>query len=321
MQFGSLVGARAIALAFCVLMSIPLCAQTAPLTTADTFEEEFDTLSLIQLIDSLLLLEASRTSQISLHFGYTSEVSNAGRTLEVKQYGFNPGISYFHKSGIYADVSGYWNSQFNPNYDLTVMSVGYLGLISPKLSFSVAYDHSFFTDNDPEFDLPPRVLELLLPPVLNNSLSGGLDLDLGFIESGVDYAWLFGDESAHRLQWSISGDIKKRNILKMDRIALRPSISLLYGNQDIISISYSRDAFAATRFPFVISKENAFGLMNYQLSLPIQLTKNPFHLVFDYNYNIPQSLPGEKYEYENNSFFSIDLYYTFGIGPKKSIFE
>lgn len=327
MQIVNLVSARALALAFSVLMGISLNAQHFPLTKTSSlidhsaFEEEFDTLSLFQLIDSLLLLEASRSSQFSIHFGYTSEVSNAGRTLEVKQFGFNPGISYFHKSGVYADVSGYWNSQLDPNYDLTVISLGYLGLISQKFSFSVSYDHSFFTDNDPQFDLPPRVLELLLPPILNNSLTGGLDLDLGFIEGSVDYGFLFNDKSAHRLQWSITGDLKKRNILKLDRVAVRPAVSLLYGNQDIISISYSRDAFTATRFPFVINKENAFGLMNYQLSLPLLLTKKPFHLVFEYNYNIPQSLPGEKYQYQNNSFFSIDLYYTFGIGPKKSIFE
>jgi len=61
--------------------------------------------------------------------------------------------------------------------------------------------------------------------------------------------------------------------------------------------------------------------MNYQFSAPISFVKGKFQLVGEYNYNIPESLPGENFEYENNSFFSLDLYYTFGIGSKKSIFE
>lgn len=315
------VYARAYALAFCLLMSMPLDAQDAAYVANDDPVDELDTLSLFQLIDSLLVLESARGSLFSLHFGYTSEVSHAGRTLEIKQYGFNPGISYFHKSGLYADVSGYWNSQLDPKYDLTVLSVGYLGFLSKRLSYTVSYDHSFFTETDPNLDLPPRIVELLLPPILNNTLALGLDLDFNHLELSTDYAWLFNDESAQRLQFALTGDFKKYGFWFLDRISLRPSANVLLGNQDIISISYSPDALADRRFPFLIEQSNAFGVMNYQLSLPISLSKDQFQLVFDYNYNIPQSLPGEKFQYENNSFFSVDLYYSFAIGSKKSIFE
>ncbi len=315
------VCARAYALAFCLLLSIPLCSQDTDLWLDEEPIDDLDTLSLFQLIDSLILLEASRTSQFSLHIGYTSEVSNAGRTLEVKQYGFNPGISYFHKSGIYADVTGYWNSQVDPSYDLTVVSVGYLGALSKVFTYTVSYDHSFFTEPNPELDLPPWIIELLLPPLLTNTISGGLDADFNHIEFSTDYAFLFNEESAHRLQFALTGDFKKSGFWFLDRVSLRPSASILWGNQDIISVSYSPNTLADTRFPFVIEESNAFGVMNYQLSVPLSLSKGKFLLVFDYNYNIPQSLPGERYEYDNNSFFSVDLYYSFAIGSKKSIFE
>ena len=329
MHYLSSACARASALAFCLFLSISGYAQRPPAVvndsidlTAETYFEDLDTLSILQLIDSLLLLEAaSLKSQFSLHFGYTSEVSNAGRNLDIKQYGFSPGITYFHRSGVYADLTGYWNSQLDPKYDLTVFSIGYLGIISKKLSYSFSYDHSFFTDSDPDIDLPPAIIELLLPPVLNNTLSTGLDVDFDFIEASIDYSWLFNEESSHRLQFAITGDLKKKDIWFLDRASLRPTISALLGNQDIVNISFSRDLIAERRFPFRIDKANEFGVLNYQLSVPLALTKNKFQLILDYNYNLPQSLPGENFEYENNSFFSIDLYYTFGIGPKKSIFE
>jgi len=278
-------------------------------------------LQLFQLIDSLLALESIQRSQFSLHLGYISEVSNAGRTLAVKQYGFNPGISYFHKSGGYIDVTGYWNSDLDPRYDLTVVGLGYIGFLSPKLSYSISYDHSFFTETEVELDLPQWVIDQLLPPILNNSLSGRVNLDFGPIETGIDYSWLFNDESAHRFQWRLTGDLKKYGWLGMDRVALRPAFEMLYGNLDIFSVSYSREAFVQKRFPYLINKKNEFGLMNYRFRLPLGLTKNPFQLIFEYNYNIPVSLPGEDFEYPSNSYFSVDLYYNFAIGSKKSIFE
>ena len=314
------------ALVIAAILSAPICAQSSFIASVDSSltelpEEDLDTLLLFQLIDSLIMLESSRTSQLSLHLGYISEVSNAGRTLDVQQFGFNPGISYFHKSGIYGDVTGYWNSDLDPRYDLTVVALGYIGFLSPKLSYSVSYDHSFFTETEIDLDLPMWVIDLLLPPILNNSLSGGLTLDFGSIETGVDYSWLFNNESAHRLQWRLTGDLKKYGWLGMDKVSIRPAFGMLLGNLDVISVNLSREAFIQHRFPFLINRKNEFGLMNYRFRLPLALTKNHFQLIFEYNYNIPVSLPGEEFEYPNNSFFSVDLYYHFAIGSKKSIFE
>jgi len=280
-----------------------------------------DTLQLFQLIDSLLEMEQLRSSQFALHLGYISEVSNAGRTLDVKQYGFNPGISYFHKSGLYADITGYWNSDLDPHYDLTVTTIGFIGFLTPKLSYSLGYDHSFFTDTDAESDLPQWVVDMLLPPVLNNSLSAGLDLDLGPIETGVGYSWLFNEESAHRLHGRLTGDLKKYQWLGFDRIGIRPAVEVLFGSAEVISVTFSREAFMQKRFPYRLNNTSEFGLMNYRFRVPLSMTKNRFQFIVEYNYNIPVTLPGEDFDYPNNSFFSVDLYYTFAIAPKKGIFE
>ena len=308
------------------MVSVSAQGQGALLASVDSTEleltiEDLDTLSLFQLIDSLLEMESIRSSQFSLHIGYISEVSNAGRTLDIKQYGFNPGISYFHKSGAYADVTGFWNSDLDPHYDLTLVSVGYIGFLSPKLSYSLSYDHSFFTDNEIDLDFPDWVVDMLLPPVLNNSFSGGLVLDFGPIETAVDYSWLFNEESAHRARWRINGDLKKYGWLGMDKISLRPAFETLFGNADVISVTFSREAFIQKRFPYLIASDNEFGLMNYRFRMPLAVAKAPFQLIVEYNYNIPVALPGEDFEYPNNSFFSIDLYYNFSVGAKKSIFE
>src|SRR5688572_2481757 len=62
-----------------------------------------DTLSIVDLIDSLLMLEDDLSSQFAVRVGYNSNVLSAGRTLGIENFGLAPGISYYHKSGLYAD--------------------------------------------------------------------------------------------------------------------------------------------------------------------------------------------------------------------------
>ncbi|GJM29901.1 MAG: hypothetical protein DHS20C17_25360 [Cyclobacteriaceae bacterium] len=307
-------------------VTLPGYAQSKETASVDSvslilLDDDLDSLHLFQLIDSLLELDLLRASQFSIHLGYVSEVSNAGRTLDVKQYGFNPGITYFHKSGVFADVTGYWNSDLDPHYDLTVVSMGYIGFLTPKLTYNISYDHSFFTDSEVNLDLPEWVVDLLLPPILNNSVSTGIDLDLGGIETGIDYSWLFNQESAHRIHWRLTGDLKKYSWLGADRISFRPAFEMLFGSSDVISVTFSREAFIQNRFPYRINSSNEFGLMNYRFRVPLSITKKRFQFIVEYNYNIPVTLPGEDFDYPNNSFFSMDLYYNFAFGSKKSIFD
>ncbi len=73
-----------------------------------------DSLSIFSLIDSLLQNSDVNASQLALRMTYNSNVMSTGRTLGIQNFGLAPGISYYHKSGLYADVSGYWSKHFNP---------------------------------------------------------------------------------------------------------------------------------------------------------------------------------------------------------------
>ena len=57
-------------------------------------------------------------SQLAVRLSYNSNVLSAGRTLGIENFGLAPGLSYYHKSGLYADVSGYWSKDFDPSYYL-----------------------------------------------------------------------------------------------------------------------------------------------------------------------------------------------------------
>src|SRR5690349_516475 len=72
-----------------------------------------DTLSIVDLIDSLLTLDDELKSQLAVRVGYNSNVLEAGRTLGIENFGLSPAISYYHKSGLYADLTGYWSKDFD----------------------------------------------------------------------------------------------------------------------------------------------------------------------------------------------------------------
>src|SRR5690349_679100 len=94
--------------------------QTLPGDSVLTFS---DSLNIFNLIDSLISLEGNIIhSQLAVRLAYNSNVLYTGRTLGIDQFGLSPGVSYYHKSGLYADVSCFWSKDFDPKYYLTILS-------------------------------------------------------------------------------------------------------------------------------------------------------------------------------------------------------
>ncbi len=106
-----------------------------------------DSASFMQLLDDLMG-EKYIKSSFSTRIGYSGQITNAGRTIGINQYGFNAGVSYYHKSGFFADVSGYWNSDRVPNYNTTIIDVGYMGNFAPNWSYWASYSHYFYTKTE-----------------------------------------------------------------------------------------------------------------------------------------------------------------------------
>jgi len=97
-----------------------------------------NSVSILDLIDSLLAFDPNY-SQLSVRFGYTSRILNAGRDLGINQYGFSGALAYYHKSGVFGEVSGYWNSDVSPKFNPVITSLGYLGSIKSKFSYIVSH--------------------------------------------------------------------------------------------------------------------------------------------------------------------------------------
>lgn len=277
-----------------------------------TFE---DSLSIFTLIDSLLQYGDAGGSQLAFRLTYNSNVMSTGRTLGIRNFGLAPGISYYHKSGLYADLSGYWSRDFDPSYYLTVASFGYMRDFSRHFSFLAGYDRYFYRVGENNY----------LP--YSNALSISPSLELKPFSLSVSYSFYFGDAFAHRIMPGINVILEKKKFLNIDRIAITPAFFILLGDETITELEYVAPKSVAeavenyrkygTRFGVALHDKKVFGLMNYAFSIPLSVNHKNWGFAFSYTYNIPKALPGEPLTLAESSYFSGSLTYFIGLKRNK----
>lgn len=261
-----------------------------------------DSLSIFSMIDSLLQMGDLNSSQLAVRLSYNSNVLSAGRTLGIENFGLAPGISYYHKSRLYADVSGYWSNDFNPSYYLTVVSLGYMHTFTKHFSVMGGYDHYFYNFGD-DIYIPYR-----------NALSITPIFDVKSLTLSLNYSFYFGDAYANRIMPGLTWVLSKKKWLGLDRISLSPSFYTLFGDETItdLELLWPRTLAEAIQnrrkygriVALVEHNKRVFGVMNYAFSAPLSVALKNWSFVFTYTYNIPRALPGEPLTLEESSYLS-----------------
>ena len=280
-----------------------------------------DSASFLQLLDDLMENKYIKSS-FSTRLGYSGQITNAVRTIGINQYGLNAGISYYHKSGVFADVSGYWNSDQVPNYNTTIVDIGYMGNFTPNWSYWASYNHYFFPESE--------VSDATFP--FTDALNASSNYYIKKLSFGIDYSYSFGSDAAHRIRLNTSYSIAKNDWWIFDRVSLSPNLSLLMGNASVVSwqINLAResqliDRIGMKKYKYLQNnhpdklnellayqvESNAFGVMNYSLFVPVTFTVNKFSLMVNYTLNLPVALPDEELDTSLNNYLSTTLIFTF----------
>ncbi|MEQ8336794.1 MAG: hypothetical protein RIA62_05590 [Cyclobacteriaceae bacterium] len=187
---------------------------------------EMDSLSIFSLIDSTLSASYTPYSELNIRASYSSNVAVAGRNYGINQHGFSPGISFYHKSGLFADVTGYWNSAYEPAYSVTMLSLGYFGN-KGNFTFVPSYERWIYNMDE--------------TATLFNNLGISMSQKIKFLSLGVDYSFMFGAETAHRLIPTMSGYFSIKDVWFFDAITFMPTASLLFGNDEITTQRFTED--------------------------------------------------------------------------------
>lgn len=272
-----------------------------------------DSLSIFRLIDSLMVLfEEDHHSMLNFRLMYNSNVMAAGRTLGIDQFGLSPGITYYHHSGLYADLTGYWSRDFEPNYYLTVLSAGYVHTFGKRFLGMASYDRYEY-----RFD------ESFTP--VKNALSVSGSFDFKWLTIQTDYSYFFGDQKVHRITQSVSGRLEKENIWKFDKISFTPGVFILLGDavvsELILPQTRSEWIVAWLRIRngnpwYTVRTYRVFGVMNYAFLAPLVIQKKRLTLTLSYLYNIPRALPGEILMLSESGFIMAGLSYRLPLKRK-----
>lgn len=299
----------------------------------DSLLNSSDSLSILGLIDSLLNMKPLR-SQVAFRLGYNSNVSETSRSLSINKFGLSPGVSYYHKSGAYADASVYWSDEYDPAIYLSIGSLGYLTSITKHWSLLAEYSHYFYSYTDTStfkyFDRTTSTYTSYRPntPYTDN-LQVANYLDAGKFTFRLDYSFLFGQQTAHRLSPVAGLNLTKRKLWIFDRVSFFPSVNLMYGSEVLpgktvityepittrpIEIIYryrnGLPLFAPRQT--ITPEKTVWGIMNYAVNIPVTVAVKKWSLLVGYSYNFPQVLPGEDLESTDGGFLSLSVMYVMG---------
>ena len=263
-----------------------------------------DSLYIFNLLDSMLSAEpAPEISQLAIRLAYNSNIVSTGRTIGIDKFGLSSGVSYFHKTGLYADVSGYWSKEYDPDYYLTIASAGYMIFPVKRWSLLAEYNRFIYTDTGPDVVIP-----------YTNNIGVSNFFNFKPIVLRLDYYFYFGEKNAHRIMPGLGLNLEKRNWRGIDRLLFYPYANILFGTEVITEYF----PYATTRLgvlyrvrnglPLYYTKDKTvFGDMNYSFTTPLSMTLNNWNFIVSYTYNIPKALPGEELSLTNSGFMSATI--------------
>jgi len=253
----------------------------------------------------LMLAEMNRNHNfIFSRIGYDSRTVYAGREIGTDQYNLTGQLFYLNSIGLHLGVSGAWYSQMDPSYRSTIVSAGYSnGLKKIKgLRYRVSYNRFFYNSDTSNFE-----------PVYTGSANVGITLKAKSFGTRFDYSLLKGKEYGSQASADLFGKFTLFKIGKNTKFRVLPEVSFYFGSETVEyeRYSYLADGMQSPGGNDYIYKDR-FGLMNTQLSLPLEISIGDFNIEIAYIYNINRSLDTD-YTFDNVSMVSISAGYFFMI--------
>lgn len=278
-------------------------------------------LEMENLIDSLLMDKP--TSEVNISMSFQNRTLFAGRDLGIKQWNSVLNVSYYHWSGLYADLSGFLYGESQPKLQMTALSLGYMKDITENLSLSADLGKMIETNPDPNF-----------PNQLPYWTSLSLSYSINKFMPNADYTLMFGNETAKRLRLGILYYQTYKKVGFLDRISLSPRITAILGNQDITYAQYWAGGSLYTadltnvpiRNPFnqkltklgkrlqtlQNSSQSYFGLMAMDLAMGMSAIKSNFRLTLTPHLVKPVRLyVGENISVNWQFYVGVSCGYTF----------
>ena len=225
---------------------------------------------------------------------YNNKTYFSGRDIGVDQFNITHQVSYMHSKGWFAGLSGIYYSEFVPQFDYVSSNVGYGNNFGKQDNYrwSLSYTRYFYLAG---VDNPFKNTITNNFGVVNKNRSFG---------GQISGTYLFGDESSFQF---IASSFAVLKFYKSETLSLklRPQVNILFGKH-IVEL-YRNITVAGQNFTRYI-QNNAIGLINTQLNIPLQLNLKNYDFELGYTINLPSELAGES-NLKNTSSFNVSIAY------------
>ena len=245
------------------------------------FKKTFPLLLLTICISSLCNAQDTsgnhKASYFKLSASYlTNSVYNGRKDSTILPY-LTPSIGYFDKSGFFVRGSlSYLAASGNSRIDLFVLQTGYNFTISDKL-YGGIYGSKYFYNNS----------STGVRSESKGGLGGSLSYDPGFltVSGGIDLSF------SSKTDVNIFGSLEHGFYFgdKGDEWSITPTITANAGTQNAYQDYVKKRKSKGSTTTGIQTSSNNFGILDYELSLPIAYDAKKWGLFLTPTYAIPQN--------------------------------
>lgn len=228
-------------------------------------DEEFD--KIFDLVSNYQFLYTS--------VNYSNKTYFAGRDLGIDQYNLTPQVFYLNSKGLMFGASGVIYNGLKPKWNTTELTIGYshsFGKLK-NLMYKASFSRYIFAKQDS------------ITSSFNKAIGTGISFRKNWFGTRLDGSLLFGNEKSLQINYDAYFDIPIWKVGKLDKLALKPELSLYFGSETTIILKT-----IGIRNRQVYAYENVFGWMNSELSLPVVFNYHDFDFEAGLNINFPRAL-------------------------------
>jgi hypothetical protein len=253
----------------------------------DTFQDRYETIrdSLTDLRGNLIDARLNDidyqryvASRVTVSSGYSSRTAYRGRDNGVPQQMIAPSLAYHHKSGFGIELSTYWLDQTPKHWDDVTASVSYEFTVGSLLGGVLSYDHFWFSDSSTSSQ-----------SVFKNAVGAALSLNWPVLSLSVDGDLAIGDASEFTLAVSAS-HVFEIPLTLYNRISLEPMMSATIGEQNSALTTLRKGPRGKRVIGVQTQTSNTFGILDYEVSLPVTVDLGPVTLSTSVSYIIPMNV-------------------------------
>jgi len=250
----------------------------------DTFQDRYYTVhdSLADLRDILIENRLNEidyqryvATRLTVAAGYSSRTTYRGRDNGVPQQMISPSLAFHHTSGFGIEVSTYWLYQTPKQWDDVAASVSYEFSVGNLLGGEVSYSHFWFSDSSRSSK-----------SVFKNDFGASLSLNWPVLSLSVDGDVATGDASEFTLAVSASDEFGIPLTLHSN-ISFAPSVTATFGEQNSTLTTLRKGPKGKKVVGVQTQTSNTFGILDYELSLPVTIVLGPLTLSPSVNYIMP----------------------------------